>query len=440
MSAYDLIAEIAPLERHFASPDYDRAIERLCEELDFTVHSFGREDEHNGWVLPPRYEVRSATISRGGEIIYDGAAHPLGVVCHSTSYHGTVPGPVLKQHCWYDHRYPEAIPYHFRHSYRPWERSWGFCMPRMIFDTLDDGEYRVDIEVEEGSPELKVLEYVVPGASNKEYVFCAHLDHPGMANDDLAGCAVGVDLFKQIRQMKPNFTYRLLLVQEIVGSQFYLNRFRSDDMLAGVFLEMLGVDVPLTVQQSYRGQTMIEQHLSAVLAEQSREFATVGFREFVGNDEIVFESHGVPMCSVTRSPYPEYHSSYDTIDIISKERLAEAHEALLGLVESVDVEIYVEKKFDGLFCLSNPRYDLYIDADQVAFEEHNTNPLRDLMEYLSVLPKGAYLADLCRDFGVGPEPVLEYLKRWEDAGLLVLSGRAAAERREETYPAAAVAR
>lgn len=422
MAAYDLIRDLGPLARHFASPDYDRAIDRLRSELDFTVHFFGPEDEHNGWIVPPHYEVLSATISRNGNVLYDGAAHPLGVVSYSTAFTGSVSGSELRRHCWFDLRDPSAIPYHFRYSYRPWDRDWGFCIPKDLYDKLDDAEYDVEIRIKEGPAELKVLDYVVPGKSSKEYVVCAHLDHPGMANDDLAGCAVGVELFKQLRHMKLNFTYRLLLVQEIVGSQFYLNRFGSKNIISGLFLEMLGVDVPLRMQHSFGADTMFERNLLSFIPTQNGNRKGVDFRSLVGNDEIVFESHGVPMCSLVRWPYPQYHSNKDSSDIILDSRLREAEQVVLNSIRALDREIYIERMFNGLFCLSNPSYDLYIDAGQPAFGQSEVQPLRELMEYLSLMPKEVYLSDLCERFSLDSKHVLAYLHRWENAGLLKIFG------------------
>lgn len=422
MNAFNLIKHLAPMARHFASTDYDRAIERLCQELDFKVHHFNTNDDHNGWVLPPKYDVLSASIKQGENLIFDGAAHPLSVICHSSAFSGNVSGSELKRHCWYDHRDPNAIPYHFRQSYRPWERDWGFCMPKSVYDSIGNGVYRVNIEIEESRPELKVLDYFVRGKGAPEYIFCAHLDHPGMANDDLSGCAVAIELFKKISKFETNFSYRLLIVQEIIGSQYFLNRFGSEDMISGVFLEMLGVDVPLSVQQSFNGDSMVERCLSSVIRDSNYSVIHNEFRSLIGNDEIVFESHGVPMCSLLRWPYPEYHSSKDNIGIICEERLEEASQILANLVLRIDNNTHIRKNFKGLFCLANPKYDLYLDARQAAFGESAGSSLRQLMEYISLISDGAYLSDLCDKFGVNENEALSYLRRWESSGLLEITG------------------
>jgi aminopeptidase-like protein len=414
--AYQIIEDLAPLARHFASPDYDRSIEYLQKILPFNVHVFGPQDQHNGWIIPPKYSVKKGLIKKDDQIVYDGTKHPLGVVCHSMSFKGEVDLFTLYQHLWYDKRHEDAIPYHFRNSYRTWERNWGFCVPRTLYDSLEEGMYEIDLEVVESEPELKVLDYHVPGKCDLEFIFVAHLDHPGMANDDLAGCAVGVELFKSLSSLCPKFTYRLLLVQEIIGSQYYLNKFGKP--FEGLFLEMLGVDVQLSVQQSFKGKSIMETALRGALQRAGLEQRFTGFRELAGNDEIVFETHGIPMPSLIRFPYPEYHCDRDNISIIHKEKLDEALDVLTRVVQLLEKETYIQKKFSGLLCLSNPDYDLYIDPGQPAFGKDNAVPMRKLMEHMSIMEDGDFLGRLCNRFGLEREVAHDYLCRWDKLGLV----------------------
>lgn len=415
--AYKIVEDLAPLSRHFASYDYDKAINYLQQIIPFTIHKFSSKDINNGWIIPPKYSVKRATIKKNGLLIYDGKKHPLAVICHSTSFKGKVDLDSLRQHLWYDRRYNDAIPYHFRHSYRPWDRDWGFCVTRNFFDSLDEGNYEIDLEVEDDEPELKVLDYYIAGKFDIEFVFVAHLDHPGMANDDVSGCAVGVELFKLLSSWNTKFSYRLLLVQEIIGSQYYLNKV-GRIANEGLFLEMLGVDTPLSLQQSQKGESLIEWALKNALKQVEIDAPIKGFRELIGNDEIVFETYGIPMASLTRFPYPEYHCDRDNISIIIKERLNEAVTLLVQLLKGIENEIYIRKKFEGVICLSNPDYNLYVDPGQPAFGMKNPDPLRKLMEYISLMPCGDFIGKLCDRFGLDKDSALDYLKRWEKLGFI----------------------
>ena len=423
MLAYDLIAQLAPLARHFSSDDYDRAIDALSLHLDFEIHHFTQKDDHNGWMLPPRHSVRHATIHQNGKLFYNGECHPLAVKCHSTSFKGDVLGEELKLHCLADPRHPEWIPYEFRASYRPWNRSWGFCMPAEVYDTImSDAVYHVDLQVEDGPAEIKVLSYLKKGQSDKEFVFCAHLDHPGMANDDLAGCAVAVQAFQKLAGRETSFSYRLLIVQEIIGSQYFLRANDHTNMLGGVFLEMLGADTPISLQSSALGTSKIERLLEERLKQQFEPLRKTPFRTLVGNDEIVFESFGVPMCSLIRFPYPEYHSSADNIGIISRSRLEEAIALIEELFDSLEKEVFFEKQFSGVPCLANPKYDLYVDHAELVHGHPRTRALFKMMNSVPVLRSGVFLSDFCDEHDLEMDAAAEALRQWRRAGLVVVTG------------------
>lgn len=421
-SAYRITEALAPLARHFASPDYDAAIDFLLNELPFNVHAFGPECEHNGWTIPPHYQVKEARIKKDNSVIFDGLRHPLAVPCHATSFHGLVNGETLKKHLWYDHRFPDAIPYHFRFSYRPWERDWGFCVPQHFYDSIDSGEYEVNLEIQEGKREIKVLEYTLHGQSGIEFAFVAHLDHPGMANDDLAGCAVGVELFQNLAKKDHRHTYRLMLVQEILGSEMLLHTLPGmKKAREALFLEMLGANVPLVVQRANKSPTAMELALRVSLQKMELSFEELGFRESVTNDELVFEAYGIPMVSISRFPYPEYHSSKDNMSIICKETLQDSVRLLEKVVEWHENDIYVEKLFSGVPCLSSPEYKLYVEPSETAFGGAETNmPLYRFMEQVCLISARESVGVLACRCGVPVDVARTYLDRWQEKKLVRL--------------------
>ncbi len=420
--AYDIVKALAPLSRQFASPDYDRAVSFLCEKLPFEVHVYGREQNHNGWMIPPKYRVTRATIVRNGRVLYDGLDHPLGVPCHVAPFSGTVDLETLKHHLWFDHRSPDSIPYHFRYSYRPWERDWGFCVTKQWLDTLEEGAYEVQIETEEGEPELKILDFAVEGTSGMEFVFIAHLDHPGMANDDLAGCAVGVEVFQRLRERRTRHAYRLLLVQEVIGSEIHLHaRGGRGNMTEGLFLEMLGVDVPIAIQRAHTSPTAMECALKDSADALGIDYHEVAFRESAKNDEIVLEAYGVPTAAICRFPYPEYHSSRDNLSIIRPSRLDESVRLVESVIDWHEKDRYIRRRFKGVLCLSNPDIDLYVDPGQPAFGDARRNvAMHKLMENMSLLTGMSSVRVLCRTYGLDFDSTVDYLKRWESKGFIEL--------------------
>ena len=210
-------------------------------------------------------------------------------------------GELLK-HLHYDHRDPQATPYHFRQNYRPWERDWGFCVPQTFCDALAEGEYEVEIATKESIGDLKVASYTKAGDHPETFTFVAHLDHPGMANDDLAGVAVGVELFKRLADSRTKFSYQLILVQEIIGSVYYLGKLPllREHLVESCFLEMLGSKTDLALQKSYKGETLLEKTLENLIKQLPHRVGP--FRSVICNDEPVWESYGIPMASISRFP------------------------------------------------------------------------------------------------------------------------------------------
>jgi aminopeptidase-like protein len=181
---------------------------------------------------------------------------------------------------------------------------------------------------------------------------------------------------------------------------------------------MLGVDVPLSVQSSYSGNTSMDQFLKDAFEESDLMVNRAGFRDLVGNDEIVFESYGIPMPSLVRFPYAEYHCDKDNIDIIRETRLSEAKNVLLKMVECIERDFYIRKKFKGVVCLSNPDYNLYVEPGQPAFNNVHKREFRKLMEYMSLMPKGNFLSSICRKFHLDKSEVNNYLQKWAELDLI----------------------
>ena len=111
-----------------------------------------------------------------------------------------------------------------------YDREWGLCASQTLFDSLSDDSYRVVIRSTFQPGTLKVGEITIPGKSDDTFVLVAHLCHPGMANDDLSGVAVGIEVAKTlIEGPQPHYTYRLLVLPETIGSVAYLSH--NEDLI-----------------------------------------------------------------------------------------------------------------------------------------------------------------------------------------------------------------
>lgn len=426
-SMLEVIADLTPLNRVFCSSDYDRAIDYVKDLLPFSVIEYHCGDIYNGWVIPPKWDVREAKILHDGEVVFDGTQHPLAVIALSVAFRGRVDLTELKKHLHYDRRYEDAIPFHFRQLYRSWDRDWGFCVPKRLYDALKPGMYDVVIETEESDGNLKVLEYTHRGSLPETFAFVAHLDHPGMANDDAAGCAVGIELFRNLSQRKTKFSYKLLLVQEIIGSEYYLGKTNSENrerILEALFIEMLGSATPLALQESLTGKSNVDHAVERSLKSRGSSFRRGPYRSIVGNDEFIWEGYGIPMASLSRFPYPEYHCDRDDSSIISEDALNESLDVLLRTVDLLESSRLVIKKFSGTICLSNPKFSLYVDEGQGAFttcsNAANAAALRLLADLISTLQEPRTITSLSEQAGIAEDQAAAYLERWVQCGLLEL--------------------
>jgi aminopeptidase-like protein len=421
-----ILQHLTPLHRAVCSLGYDQAVEYLCEVLPFRVISVASSREHNGWVIPPSWDVKEATIVKDGRTVYDGTAHPMGVIALSQGFTGTVDLEELRRHLHYDHRYDDSIPFHYRQQFRSWSRDWGFCVPKCLFDQLDPGDYEVTIRTAEAPGAVKILEYKHQGSLDFTIVLGGNLDHAGAANDGLAGCVVGLEVLRRLQGRKTRFTYSLVLSPGILGSELYLaglNQPERSRILEGIFLEMLGSATPLAVQESRRSMVSVLHALKASLDQLEVPYRTGPFESVIVNDEYVWENYGIPMLSFSRFPYPEYHSSRDSLEIIKEASLNEAVDVLIGAVDRLEASPMIIKKFEGNICLSNPQYDLYVDYGQIALGDALSDQrrrMRSLMDFVPALDRPVSVRAVADHIGLPEKEALDYLQLWAAKGLIDL--------------------
>ena len=422
----EILRDLTPLNRAVCSRGYDRAVTYLSEVLPFRTISVNESKQHNGWVIPPSWDVEEARIEKDGQTIYDATAHPLAVIALSSNFEGTVSLEDLKKHLHYDHRDPDSIPFHYRQQFRSWSRDWGFCLPKRLYDQLIPGDYQVVIRIAESYGEMKILEYTHSGSLDFTIAFAGNLDHAGVANDGLAGCVVGLEVMRRLQGRSTKFGYSLVLSPGIVGSELYLaglSKTERSRILEGIFLEMLGSNTELAVQESRRSMVSVSHALKASLEELGLPYRTGPFESILVNDEYIWENYGIPMLSLSRFPYPEYHSSKDSVEMIRSDRLDEAVDVIMGTINRLESSPIIVKKFEGNVCLSNPAYDLYVDYGQVAMGDilsDKRRRMRHLMDFIPALDRPVSVKAVADQVGLLEEDALSYLQQWSAKGLIDL--------------------
>lgn len=360
-----LLKSLYPLQLAPNSPDTDKSVEILKSELPFIVHEFRPGQEINGWTVPFSWYVKKAEIRKNGRLVYDGRKHPLGVMGYAKSFQGKVSLDELKGHITYRDDWPNAIGYHCDYYYKPWLSDWGFSIPYSLYKELEEGEYEIDLETVLSDETMKVCDYYLEGEKEETVILNAHNCHAAQANDDISGVVVGVELMKRLRKQKRKYSYRLIVCPEHLGTVFYLSRINENQLKyfkCCIFLEALGNNNRLALQESFTGETILDKACHNYLTYNHPDYFSDGFRRIIGNDETVWESPGfeIPTVSLSRFPFPEYHTSMDTEDIIIEDKLEESVETILGVLDILESNCRVKRRFKGLIALSNPEYDLYI--------------------------------------------------------------------------------
>ena len=407
--------------RDIVSDGYDRSLNYIQNLLpEMRIHKYKSGSEVWTWIVPEKWSVYNAYIKNGNKVLLDLKDHPLHVMSYSAPVSGRVSKKELMDHLYHNEEYPDAIPFKF--SY--YQKKWGFCIEYNKLKEFVHDQYDVLIDSKFEAGELKVGEIYVPGAIDKEIVILAHLCHPCMVDDDLSGVAALVSVAKHFLGRSNNhYSYRFLILPETIGSITYLshNEHLIEKMEFGLFLEMLGHDDLFSLQKSKQDTTLIDKAAEICLKESNMKFRLGKFREVVRNDEKVFNGLGVnvPTISLSRSklretrelPYPEYHSSADTPEIISYERIKEAETIAINILEMLDKNYWPKAKVKGPIFLT--RYDMWIDR-QTKYEL--SSKMQDLFHCLHDCQKS--LIELTYELEIPHKILKEWLDKFFENKLI----------------------
>ena len=410
----EIINDLWFKRRDIVSDGYDEALDYLVKIIPFNIISIRTGTKCWTWTIPEKWTVRDAYIEdMEGNRLLSLVDHPLHIMSYSLPNDAIVTKEELLKHLHSNPQRPGAIPFKFKY----YEKDWGFCIQYNRLKEFQQDQYKVfiDSSFDEGS--LKVGEYTILGETDETIVLIAHLCHPAMANDDLTGVAVLIQIATELNQIQNHFTYKFLVLPETIGSIAYLSQNEENipKFKYGLFLEMLGNANNFALQLSRLGNTRIDRVSRYVMKHMLRNFREGLFRQVVGNDEMVFDGPGIfiPMPSISRWPYPEYHSSDDTPGIISEDNLNEAKAVIMEILRIIDQDYYPKRQFKGPIFLS--QYGLYVD-----FWE---NPkLNDNLEKLMLSLEGnKSIFDICEELDMEFDDVKNYVDKFENYGLITKS-------------------
>lgn len=407
----ELIQDLWFKSRHLVSDDYDEALEYISKIISLKIHEFPTGLKCWTWTIPEKWIIEEAWIEdMKGDRILDVKDHPLHVISYSLPIDKTVTREELIKHLYTNPDRPQAIPF----EYKYYERDWGFCIQHNKLNKFTDEKFKVLIRSKFEKGSLKVGELTIKGETDETIVLVAHLCHPSMVNDDLTGVAVLIEVAKELQKRKNRYTYKILFLPETIGSIAYLSQ--NEDLIPkmkfGVFFEMLGNNNIHALQLTRQGDTRIDRIARHVMRKKLESFREGGFRKIISNDEMVFNGPGVdvPMISISRYPYPEYHTSDDNISIISENNLIESKNLILEILDVIEKDYYPLRNFKGPIFLS--KFGLWIDWRE-------NKKLNENMEQIMLLLEGdKSIFDIAEEIGLEFNEVLTYVNKFLENGLI----------------------
>lgn len=407
-----LIEDLWFKKRDIVSDGFDESLEYLSSIIPLKIYKIPSSRECWTWKVPEKWHVNEAYIEDlDGRRLLDLKDHPLHVISYSLSVDKVVTKKELMKHLYANPDRPEAIPFEFKY----YEKDWGFCIQQNRLKDFTKDRYKVfiDARLEKGS--LKVGDYTIRGKSDETIVIMSHLCHPVQANDGLSGIGVLVEIAREMAKRDNHYTYKFLVVPETIGSVAYLsqNEHIIPKLKYGIFLEMLGNDNIHALQLTRQGNTRLDRIARYTMKGRLKDFREGPFRKIVGNDEMVFNGPGVnvPMISISRFPYPEYHTSDDNPRIISGQNLTESRDLILEIINVLDRDYIPKRKFKGPVFLSG--HGLWVDW------RTNKKLNENIEEIMLRLEGDKSVFDISEELGMRFDDVLGYTNKFLEKGLVV---------------------
>jgi len=362
---HDLIRRLYPICRSITGAGLRETLHIIREQIPIELREVPSGTQALDWIVPREWNIRDAWIKNSaGDRLVDFRKLNLHVVNYSVPIKARMQLAELKEHLFTLPEHPEWVPY--RTSY--YKESWGFCLSEQELQRLranEDYEVCIDSSLKDGY--LTYGELLLPGDSTEEVLVSCHVCHPSLADDNLSGIAVAVELARILGQTARRYSYRFLFVPGTIGAITWLAR--NEQVIPrirhGLVLTCLGDQSPITYKRSRRGNAEIDRAFAHVLRHSGQRSDVIDFFPY-GYDERQYCSPGfnLPVGCVMRARhggFPEYHTSADNLDFVRPEALAESLSTILAVIDVLEQNrTYLNRKPKGEPQLG--RYDLIKSA------------------------------------------------------------------------------
>lgn len=339
---YSLVKELFPICRSITGDGVRKTLRIIQREIpELKIFEVPTGTKVFDWIVPKEWNIKGGYIETlEGKKVIDFADTNLHVMGYSLPIDKIVSREELLEMCYTIPEQPDYIPY-VTSYYK--ERS-GFCLSERQKQALTEDTYHVVIDstLENGS--LTYGELLIPGNSKDEIFLSTYVCHPSMANNELSGPAVAVELAKYILANKDRrYSYRIIFIPETIGSITYLSKnldYLQKHVIAGYNISCVGDDRTYSYVESPYADTLADRVAQNVLNFHYPEYKRYSFLHR-GSDERQYCSPLVhlPLCAICRSKYeeyPEYHTSADNLNLVSPNGLYGAFEVYRKCIDLLE--------------------------------------------------------------------------------------------------------
>lgn len=345
---YSLACELFPINRSLTGEGVRQTLDIISRELpELKVGEFKTGTKVFDWSIPKEWSIEEAYVQdiETGEMLIDFSELNLHVMGYSTPIDKVMTIEQLDNNLYSLPDQPDAVPYIT--SY--YKERWGFCISHNQREELlknKDRKVKVKIRSKLFEGVMNYGELIIQGKTDEEILLSTYICHPSMANNELSGPVLAVELAKFIQTMKDRrYTYRILFLPETIGSIAYLSKnfeVMRERTKAGFVLTCVGDNNSYSLMPSKYNDTYADRIAEYVMEITSTEYKKYPFSER-GSDERQYSSPGIdlPVVSIMRSKYAEYeeyHTSLDNLSYISPDGLAGSYDKYTKCIEIMETD------------------------------------------------------------------------------------------------------
>ena len=337
----NILKELFPICRSITGNGVRKTLSILNSITDFEIKEIPSGTKVYDWEIPNEWNIEDAYVENSsGKKVIDFKKNNLHVLNYSIPFNGKVSFNELKEHLYTLPDLPNAIPY--RTSY--YTKRWGFCLAHNELKKFDENDvYYVNIKSTLKPGNLTYGEYFVKGNSDKEILFSTYCCHPSLANDNLSGMVLWILMLRELKNKKPNYSYRFVIAPETIGAIAYLagNKQNVKNICAGFIFTCVAGSGKFSYKSSYLENHTIDKIVHKRMKKSRINYSLYPF-DINGSDERQFSSPAfrIPIGTICKDKYYEYdnyHTSLDDLDFITSEYLLQTFEIYKKIFSDIEM-------------------------------------------------------------------------------------------------------